>query len=152
MVLSAFGRFNERGGGGCCPPLSADLTSGGRGGAKTRIQCSIEDERVVAHNWKKLFLGITGPPLCRGARGGVGVYLGGVGGVPGWCWGVPGWCWGVPGCVGGVPGWCWGVPGWCWVYLGVLGVYLGGIGRVPGCVGGVPGWCWGCTWVVLGCT
>ena len=29
-VLSAFGRFNKRGGGGCCP-LSADLTSGGGG-------------------------------------------------------------------------------------------------------------------------
>ena len=31
-TLSAFGRFNEQGGGGGCCPLSADLTSG-RGGA-----------------------------------------------------------------------------------------------------------------------
>ena len=31
-TLSTFGRFNKRGGGGCCP-LSADLTSKGGGGA-----------------------------------------------------------------------------------------------------------------------
>ena len=64
-MLSAFGRFNKRGGGGGCCPLSAGSTSGGgclRAKKKKKsqyrltvavsgkIQCSIDDKRVVAHN------------------------------------------------------------------------------------------------------